>query len=855
MKKKILLIGWDAADWGVITPLVATGKMPHFKKLMNEGSYGKLRTLDPAFSPMLWTSIATGKTADKHGVYGFIEPNPNDESKVQPISGTTRKCHAIWNILNREGYKSNVVGWWPSHPAEPINGVMVSNFFHSQHRTQSTESINSGMIHPGDKYSELINYRVTPDKLGAGDVLRFAPNLRGIDQNTKAEESKRIEALLKITSEAETVFRTGRHLIKNTEWDFTAIYLDAIDHYSHMFMKCHPPKRPTIPEDMFHYYHTVIDQAYIYHDMMLGELLHSVDENTYVILLSDHGFHPNHLRPISLPKFAAAPALEHNPYGVIVITGPDIKADHEISGANLLDITPTLLNLIGLPIGRDMDGKPLMEIMKKPNELRYIDSWEEESGNFGRLPEDYSPPDIDSTQVLQQLQALGYIDGEETSENGLNKAVTDGKYNLSRVYLSKGQKHKSLEILLELFEDDKKDVRFGIDLVTQLIEDNNIELAHEVFDEIELDSTDTVSGIYLEILKVRLVMASRNNKQAEKEALELQNKYGVNTAISSLLGAIYKRAKEFRKAHSVYSILLKNNPDNWAGLYNLGICQLRLEDYNEALDSLLEASRRKPEHYETHYHIGQTLEKLKSPEQAAVAYENCIRLNDGVIVARNRLIDLYEKTLNKPEKAKPHRKYIDSIRKEEIIIVSGMPRSGTSMMMQVLNAGGIPVLTDDIREADDNNEKGYFEYEPVKSIHLRNKWLSKATNKAIKVVAPLLQHLRPEYTYKVIFMLRDTQDILISQEKMKQKLTGTESPITLNLSDNAKLNRSLKNTRHWLSNQVHMHTLYVSYENILKDPKQELEKIAKFLGEDDLNMNDMLSQIDPDLHHIKKLKD
>jgi len=127
-KKKVILIGLDSADWSVIRPLMELGMMPGFKKLVEGGVSGNIETLSPSFSPMLWTSIATGKTADKHGILGFVEPE-SDGTGIRPVSSTSRKCRAIWNILHNQGYKTNVVGWWPSHPAEPINGVMVSNQF------------------------------------------------------------------------------------------------------------------------------------------------------------------------------------------------------------------------------------------------------------------------------------------------------------------------------------------------------------------------------------------------------------------------------------------------------------------------------------------------------------------------------------------------------------------------------------------------------------------------------------------------------------------------------------------------------------------------------------------------------
>jgi predicted AlkP superfamily phosphohydrolase/phosphomutase len=133
---KVLLIGWDAADWKVIHPLMDAGQMPNVRGLVDRGSMAQLATLRPPLSPMLWTSIATGKRPFKHGIHGFSEPTP-DGRGVQPVTILSRKSKAVWNILSQNGLRSVVVGWWPSHPAEPIQGVIVSDFFHRAPRRQA----------------------------------------------------------------------------------------------------------------------------------------------------------------------------------------------------------------------------------------------------------------------------------------------------------------------------------------------------------------------------------------------------------------------------------------------------------------------------------------------------------------------------------------------------------------------------------------------------------------------------------------------------------------------------------------------------------------------------------------------
>ncbi len=171
----MLLIGWDAADWKVIHPLMDAGHMPTLEGLIERGVIGDLRTLDPPLSPMLWTSIATGKTADEHGALGFTEPTPDGKS-LRAVHGTARKSKALWNILQQEGLKSHVIGWWPSHPAEPLHGVTVSNFYHrAVDRWDKPWPLARGSVHPPELADTMAALRVHPEELGAEHLLPFVP--------------------------------------------------------------------------------------------------------------------------------------------------------------------------------------------------------------------------------------------------------------------------------------------------------------------------------------------------------------------------------------------------------------------------------------------------------------------------------------------------------------------------------------------------------------------------------------------------------------------------------------------------------------------------------------------------------
>lgn len=181
-------------------------------------------------------------------------------------------------------------------------------------------------------------------------------------------------------------------------------------------------------------------------------------------------------------------------------------------------------------------------------------------------------------------------------------------------------------------------------------------------------------------------------------------------------------------------------------------------------------------------------------------------------------------------------------------IVSGLPRSGTSMMMQILEAGGIKPVTDLIRQADQDNQKGYYEHELVKQLEHGNlECLQQSQGHAIKIVSPLLHYLPNNRHYKVLFMNRDLSEVLASQAKMLTNLGSLA-----NQSNDLKLQRlyvtALAKTRQWLMQQKHIDVLYLEYADTVNRPYQQLQLINHFLGVT-LNKRPALSVIDKGLRH------
>ncbi|MEJ6735651.1 MAG: alkaline phosphatase family protein, partial [Flavobacteriales bacterium] len=488
-KNKLLLIGWDAADWNIIWPLIAQGKMPALKKIIENGVYGNMSTMSPPYSPMLWTTVVTGKTPDKHGILGFIEVTP-DAKSVRPVTTTSRNTRALWNIFHNKGMRSNLVGWWPSFPAEPINGTIVSDRFQKTNRDPTKQTpMSEFAIHPWYQKDDFKDLRMFAFEITKAHLYPFVPRAHDVDQ----DKHKGLSAIAKIISENASVHNAATKLLRTSDWDFMAVYYDMIDHFCHSFMKYHPPKLPGVDQNNYDIFKEAVTGSYIYQDMMLERKMKLIDEDTTVIIMSDHGFESGNKRILNMPKVQAAPSLEHRQFGIFVASGPNIKKNKKIFGMGLMDVAPTILHHFGLPIGKDMDGKVILDVFKDATAPQYIESWDKEEGDFADLNHIEETDALSDEDTMQQLIELGYVEKlDEKFEVAIKKTRIDLKHNLARVFLGKKDFSSAKNHLLELVkEKDPVDrAPFFMDLISIALNDKEYELANKYLEKVKKSGTE-----------------------------------------------------------------------------------------------------------------------------------------------------------------------------------------------------------------------------------------------------------------------------------------------------------------------------------------------------------------------------
>jgi len=603
LAKKVLLIGCDAADWKFINPLLDQGLMPTLDDFINHGVMGNLATLRPILSPMLWNSIATGKRPDKHGILGFMEPDPQTGG-VRPTTSTSRKVKAIWNILTQRGYKTHVVGWFAGHPAEPINGISVSDLFpYAVGPLEKEWPLPPGAVHPESMRETFAQLRMHPAEVTEAAILPWIPKAAEIDQ----EKDKRLHSFAKILSENCSIHNAATWILQNKEWDFLAVYYNGIDHFCHSFMHFHPPRMEGIPEDKFEVYKDIVNGAYRFHDMMLETLLQLAGPDTTVLIVSDHGFHSDHLRPRGIPAEPAGPAVQHRPFGIFCMKGEHVKQDERIYGATLLDVTPTLLTLFGLPIGEDMDGRVLVQAFEDLPRIERIASWENEAGECGMHPADLRMDPAAAQAVLQQFVALGYIQPpSENQAKAVESAVREQKYNLARSYLDSRRYYDALPILEELAKASPEQARF------------QQHLAQCYF---SLGRRAEAKALLAELIASE---AKKQEKKSESEAAQLAEANKNEAETAAAVPAIAN--EDLGEQTTADEQTATPPPRPWADLL-MGIIQFEEGDVDAALASLLKAESADPRLPDLHLRIGQAYLRQRRTADAERAFLRAIDID------------------------------------------------------------------------------------------------------------------------------------------------------------------------------------------------------------------------------------
>jgi predicted AlkP superfamily phosphohydrolase/phosphomutase len=450
-ERRVLVIGIDGLEWDVLAPLLAEGRCPNLRALAERGSFGRLETIRPTFSPVIWTTIATGRPMQDHGIRGFVD------EEGRPYTSTQRAVPALWNVASERGVGVGVFGWWVTWPVEELRGVMVSA---SAAQAQMDEGNWKPTLLPGVE-RQVFPQALEPaifaaaERAGAPEEVRriAREHVFGVlpDEELGPVERELVRQTLWSIQSDRTYATLATSHLRERPTELTLVYLGTPDVAGHRFWRYREPARYRWPADSevaqrWAEEHPeegalpprlaspageralagVVDRSYEWADVLVGELVAAAGEGATVVVLSDHGMHADfteypHHRWLSGHHFDAPP-------GVLIAAGPGIARAGDLAAAlaggevpaqgSVLAVAPALLALVGLPSARDLPRQAWMPLLageaREVAGRQAVESWSE---GF-RAPYRSDPPREMEENFRRRFGDLGYVGADEEPPAG-----------------------------------------------------------------------------------------------------------------------------------------------------------------------------------------------------------------------------------------------------------------------------------------------------------------------------------------------------------------------------------------------------------------------------------------------------
>ncbi len=417
--RRVLVLALDAADWQAIDPLVAAGRLPVLARLSARGHALTLLATPPLVSPIIWTTIATGRRPEDHRVLDFMVDLPGGGQA--PVPSSERRTAALWNVFSDAGRSVGVVGWWATWPAEAVRGTIVADRVAPQLLRPDTP-IEAGSVSPPALAPTVAGWLVHATDLRREDLLAYVP--LSAAEHRAAQDALRsaggrlyrdpLAHLAAIVASTRSYGRIAEGLVAAGQPDLLLVYLETIDSVSHLFAR-DPRRGPS-----------AIAHAYEDADALLGRLAARVAPDTWVVVVSDHGFYGRDAGIREDPSDLAGPATAwHRPYGIVaaaearaLVEGGTAPAHPRQTGfVTPLDVAPTVLHAAGLPVSREMPGRVVTALLPEEAAARPISRVETLERPRRAAEAVTLAPD---PAARERLRALGYVGAASTSLARLN---------------------------------------------------------------------------------------------------------------------------------------------------------------------------------------------------------------------------------------------------------------------------------------------------------------------------------------------------------------------------------------------------------------------------------------------------
>lgn len=603
-ESKIIVIGLDGLDLTMLQDLTAKNELPVFQKLLQDGAYGILESYRPMISPLIWTSIATGRMPADHGILGFSY-RQNDQATIS-IPSSKRTCAALWNITSHSNISTTVMGWYATWPSEEINGLMVSDRFVQSIHVADAGTLNQTLpqvTYPEEAAYSLYDYRKEYTQIGCEqlrDFIAFTEDECAAHLQAPFDLRDPIHHLRLIMARAETWKAALLHQLQTQPTHLTMALFDCTDTAAHLFMPYHPPKQDNISQQDYDRFHNAVTQMYKYADSLLQDVMLMMDEDDTLLIVSDHGFRSGSDRPAYSAETTEGNAvLWHHTQGTLIAYSESIKPQ-TISNASVLDIAPTLLAMLGIPASTSMPGKVIEEIVdvkSLPEKvITRVEDWD-----FTFFPPEL--PDTGGMDPLEmeRLQSIGYAAGTSASDNRTSPDGLSIEDHLNLAVYYHGQ-------------DDTAQALIEAEAAYQLNPAHAKTLEHLAALYMELERYDDALKSLLP-LKENYALQYQDAMQSNDQNHILSMRHSMNL-VYGYLGDVYFALQRFTDAVESYRQANETVPNQPKTLYNLGLCYGITGQYEPSEQMLESLLKLQPGHHKAKHSLAVAKLRMNKPKEA-----------------------------------------------------------------------------------------------------------------------------------------------------------------------------------------------------------------------------------------------
>ena len=576
---RVAIFALDGADWELLSELADDDRIPNLKALAHGGTSGSIQTIQPTVSPLLWTTVATGVTPDRHGVLDF-------SNHGAPADSYARRSPGLWDIADAFGRSTMVVNWWTAWPPTARTSVAFD----------APVQLLPSAVYPPQLQPRIAPLIITPENVGYDQTRRFL-NIAAteFDKSVQNGPGDPVNIFRNVLAKTWTDHRVAINLYHEQKPMLTMVSYEGTDAVNHLFAPFHPPYREGVSEEAYRRYWPAVANYYAEIDRLIGEWMNELTPDTTVIILSAHGFRWGKTRPHQPPNGGAALSDHRNP-GIFIMYGPHVAPSRAAHPMTLYDVAPTVLALLGLPPSAEMPGHAATWAFKDITPIQSV-----RVISYGEFVADRpaTGPRTDPKAYQQALQAIGHLndpsrsmtpvleDEEQPAET--NAPLPPQQWGAYAYYNNIGIQLRSQGKWKESIEAFQKAVELNPNRPVPYVN-----LAMTVFDRQQYSNAD----------EDFLAAVSKGLPNAEQWFVDFAALYRQRNMASRAIALLYKGKQLFPQSYLIAANLgsalmdseryteglpeleraLGLQPSSTAVLDNLGVFYAKKNDYGRALD-------------------------------------------------------------------------------------------------------------------------------------------------------------------------------------------------------------------------------------------------------------------------------